>query len=955
MPSSLSEMLAMCEQVNDCWLFPRTGNFACTVPDNDGGPAPRNAPHRWAWMVANNRMQEGLPSNVTVRHRCHDKASCRFASNCAHTRCCNPAHLYLSASGSKHELSPAMLEAYIDGTFIPGPVFGEDLEEIAAMCDLEAVPGCWLFTTRSMVPCRNRCDNSERSQLPKFTPHRWTWAVAHGRTVAPIPSSMFHIRRRCGQGTCCNPDHLYVTGVDGAELTLEQVDRLLEPRSSGIQAADISETAPELELLPPRIDTDHSGHPGTQSTVSHHVSHSEIRLSYTAWIASNCPVLSTVASEIAVSIHPWPDFAVDKAVVNALVAELHPAANLCHPDIRLIAADRLLRMVDVAGELDEPRLTVDFLAAAHALDAWEPSSFEEAQAYSEVLHPLLSMRTGFSASADTCSVLGRASSFSSALPVAGFKGIVNRDEGFENDEPVPVPTLPAAALGCLLPKVAMTGSRDLGVLLGGGPVGFDVANLAEGTDVAMVLSLFTRYLSSLSERDRDILVQRHFNLERPPTLDSLGRKWGVTRERARQIARSFERSVDAAFGDELRTVSHQLLSPLHDFALPTADLHKLIGLFAPDEPSTDIVTVALLNTDGTWVHDAGWSTTVSTFGKIAAGVEALKECTDGYWSVSQEDASHYLTPHFLRSSHLESYLRDRLGWVAVKDRWSLRGSKRNQIATALWAIGRPATKAEIAQAAGVKDVNQVSNHLGNIPEVVRADKERWAFAGWVEDPYDGIVGEIEQRIDSHGGAVRFELLLEELPAKFGVSASSVKTYVATDAFILDHGLVRRNNSDYVAGDPRLQAGATKVGELWGQRVVLHQRHFEGYSLAVSFDIAYANGLRPGDDILVPTNEGDGRVSVSWQRHNPSRTVFIGRVARMLTHLGCASGQTISLVPCRNFVHFVTDSQSPVDRLDVTTAVETPRFDVAHHEASRFLSMDKSDRVRDPLLDLLGGD
>jgi RNA polymerase sigma-32 factor len=48
-------------------------------------------------------------------------------------------------------------------------------------------------------------------------------------------------------------------------------------------------------------------------------------------------------------------------------------------------------------------------------------------------------------------------------------------------------------------------------------------------------------MMSLSERERDILTQRRL-YEEPPTLETLGAQYGVSRERIRQIeAHAFEK------------------------------------------------------------------------------------------------------------------------------------------------------------------------------------------------------------------------------------------------------------------------------------------------------------------------------------------------------------------------------------------------------------------------------
>ena len=46
---------------------------------------------------------------------------------------------------------------------------------------------------------------------------------------------------------------------------------------------------------------------------------------------------------------------------------------------------------------------------------------------------------------------------------------------------------------------------------------------------------------------------------------------------------------------------------------------------------------------------------------------------------------------------------------------------------------------------------------------MRADKNRWGLAEWIDDEYEGIAAEIVQRIEEDGGATRLERLIDELP------------------------------------------------------------------------------------------------------------------------------------------------------------------------------------------------
>src|SRR5262249_26140128 len=66
-------------------------------------------------------------------------------------------------------------------------------------------------------------------------------------------------------------------------------------------------------------------------------------------------------------------------------------------------------------------------------------------------------------------------------------------------------------------------------------------HLAEQEELAQRRGLLTAALSELSERERDILNERRLK-DDPATLEDLSQRYGISRERVRQIeARAFEK------------------------------------------------------------------------------------------------------------------------------------------------------------------------------------------------------------------------------------------------------------------------------------------------------------------------------------------------------------------------------------------------------------------------------
>lgn len=104
-------------------------------------------------------------------------------------------------------------------------VLQADIGTIRNLCSIDE-SGCWIPSSAGPMACRADGDERADDDLPLMAPHRWVWMVAHGRASDPLPGS-FHVRRRCGNPTCCRPEHLYLTTTQGRELTLEVAESLL--------------------------------------------------------------------------------------------------------------------------------------------------------------------------------------------------------------------------------------------------------------------------------------------------------------------------------------------------------------------------------------------------------------------------------------------------------------------------------------------------------------------------------------------------------------------------------------------------------------------------------------------------------------------------------------------------------------------------------------------------------
>ena len=248
-----------------------------------------------------------------------------------------------------------------------------------------------------------------------------------------------------------------------------------------------------------------------------------------------------------------------------------------------------------------------------------------------------------------------------------------------------------------------------------------------------------------------------------------------------------------------------------------------------------------------------------------------------------------------------------------------RRTQAAQVVRSLRALGRPATKEEIAKMCGLSAA-RVGSLLSKLERVVRADKRRWGFADWIDDEYEGIPAEIMQRIDEDGGSTRLNRLLDELPRLFGVSEMSVRTTLASRAFRVEHGWVTAvENPMFDLGTLEDVATGRNTNGDWYWAFTMHERYLQGFSLTgVPPELAVSLGCNFGRRLYtsVQIPRGVPEISVIW-RKTSNTGPEIGRVSHCLKAIGASDGDSIALI-----VH--TDrTVSVAHHYDVSEAEEVP--------------------------------
>ena len=415
--------------------------------------------------------------------------------------------------------------------------------------------------------------------------------------------------------------------------------------------------------------------------------------------------------------------------------------------------------------------------------------------------------------------------------------------------------------------------------------------------VAALLLRLRFQIEQLSPREIEIV--RHRVVREPPkTLEALAEIFEVTRERIRQIQNNAERKIRMAFGKEIwrdmEIIVSVLKKRLGHVAKESEVESQFEQLLPPDRGFASKVFRKVLLDEMNFTLNNGVYLDEQAEKELGAIQARARKMADDVGLVNKQEFIECLPRK--EWERFWPWLRESCEFFDFLGSLGTRDSGKARAKAALISIGCPATSEEVARICGFS-VNSTRSHLSVIPSVVKADKDRWGLREWVDDEYDGIIGEIIQRIEEDGGATTTERLLRELPGKFGVSPMSVRAYMQTAKFAMRDGWISlasksslrlRDLDDVIDG--RDDTGAP----YW--TFIVDARYFDGYSVpSVPAEFAKALGCMPDGSAQVRLeNLPDCRdLSINW-RLASINGASLGYVGEPLRCLGLEPGERVRI-------------------------------------------------------------
>ena len=394
--------------------------------------------------------------------------------------------------------------------------------------------------------------------------------------------------------------------------------------------------------------------------------------------------------------------------------------------------------------------------------------------------------------------------------------------------------------------------------------------------------------------DPELLVAREC-VRVKPTLDELAEKQGLTRERIRQKIVADSEIVLGLFKEDdhfraVRWATEQFQSEC-GLAIPSRGE-------VPERWRTRLGDrhFEMLRWVSGYIYKDEWLLQGSS--ALVDLEEALDEAIADEWLVKADELVESLSVS-VNSEVALGFLLDTGKWRDIGDGWLVRwdGAIQHKAERVLRLTCRPMTPEELIEAIGHGSVGYLKNQRGST--LVRVDKEfRLALPEWEYEEYEGIVTEIEQRIDRGGGVASKTAIIEEFTSEFGVSIASININLGLPIFNVVGDSVRfADTFGFDPMPPSTVAGSVQTIDGWGERQTVTEDHMRGYSFSISPHIAWANGLRPSDRLMVKVNGSSlYEASIIWRIVNLNGRVYVGCLRTWLEDHKLGPGASLLLCP-----------------------------------------------------------
>ncbi|WP_185746636.1 sigma factor-like helix-turn-helix DNA-binding protein [Mycolicibacter terrae] len=407
-----------------------------------------------------------------------------------------------------------------------------------------------------------------------------------------------------------------------------------------------------------------------------------------------------------------------------------------------------------------------------------------------------------------------------------------------------------------------------------------------------IAALFDDALSVLDPRATEVLGARLF-ADDPPTLDQLGQKYDVTRERIRQIE-------GKARGTMMTVISEE--GPL---AMAAQSARDLIGTIRPLDDLLEMIPAlgktvervgqpawrVLDRLDDAYEIEDGWCVVPTMSAATEFTRTQLAERANQYGVIRLDELELVESGQPDRKAAITAAWLTHCGFVISGEYVLTRTSSVGDYAAAvLFLEGSPLSSQEIVDRFVFdRSARSLGNSLGADDRFDRVDRDRWALKEWGLEAYTGIRSMIRELVARGGGRAHLEDVVEYITGRYSVSASSVIAYSAAAPFTTKDGIVQLGGERTARKSPRQTRRLFRRPDAWAYRVRITTDHLRGSGSVAPMAITTILDLNEGQTKQLDSPLGPQ--SIAWTGIQPQ----FGTIRRFLMNEDVAAGTEAFLV------------------------------------------------------------
>ena len=296
------------------------------------------------------------------------------------------------------------------------------------------------------------------------------------------------------------------------------------------------------------------------------------------------------------------------------------------------------------------------------------------------------------------------------------------------------------------------------------------------------------WISSLSEREKAIFLNRIACMDGKSTLQELANGLGVTRERVRQVEKKLVRRFESHMLRSSDSAVYWRVETIKNFVGVARPLVEVEPLLMPRGGRHDYRD-ALLTLAGPYIVRGEWLLL-----KAASESDPTMDIVvnlDEFGFLDQEFASSKLSNWGLNYSLHKEWLlatgkfKEFNGKLA---RWDV--GIGDKVIAGLADLGRPASIDEILDhIQSDRTRRSALNAISWDPRCARVNLTQYGLTAWGLTEYVSIASTIRDLVVSSAGSMQLDDLVSTICKEFGVAESSVKAYCGVPLFVLEDGWV----------------------------------------------------------------------------------------------------------------------------------------------------------------------